>query len=147
MTRDVYQDLYSRGCVDVDPIPAMDLQNEIQTIFRPEAFRNLTAEQYEFIRPALTLASRLITEDAYMEFWVHLCSADPVEDSGRKRGADETKIGEVLCADPNIPANEAVAMARTALGELSHNLTFFSLDNAYSEKRDNGAGEFRWRYA
>ncbi|EDU50632.1 predicted protein [Pyrenophora tritici-repentis Pt-1C-BFP] len=91
MTRDVYQDLYSRGCVDVDPIPAMDLQNEIQTIFRPEAFRNLTAEQYEFIRPALTLASRLITEDAYMEFWVctDTCtntSKEPLDPNPKKPG-------------------------------------------------------------
>ncbi|CAE7001274.1 hypothetical protein PTNB85_09071 [Pyrenophora teres f. teres] len=140
MSRDVYQEFYRRGCVDVDPIPAMDLQNDIHAIFRPEAFRGLTAEQYTFIRPALTLASRFITDEAYMEYWAHLCSAQRVEDSARELSGEEDKPGHILRANPDISANEAVGMARTALAELATNLTFFFFDDVYSS-RVKAAGE------
>src|SRR4051794_35814522 len=96
MTRAVYEELYRRGCVDVTPVPAMNLQNEVHVIFRRDAFRGITATQYNFMRPALTLASRFITENEYMEFWAHLCTAGLVKDNQRELHFSESETGQVL---------------------------------------------------
>ena len=141
MSRDVYQELYRHGCVEVDPIPAMDLQNGIHVIFRQAAFGNITAEQYNRMRPALTLASRFITEDAYLGYWAHLCTANLVEDTSRALGPGETKRGRVLQADPNITEHDARKRAQNAFTSLANNLTFFFLDDAYSSSADVAVAE------
>lgn len=51
----------------------MDLANPIHPIFARSQFEGgLTVREYKFIRPALRLASRFITEDNYLSWWVHL---------------------------------------------------------------------------
>lgn len=132
MTREVYEELWTRGCIEVDFLPRPNLRNPIHDIFRLDAFTDLNEEEYEFIEPAVRLASRFITEDEYMGFWTQLCTGQLADDSRPgKQFAEEVRL-HVL---EETTDNNAVtrAQAHKAFSDLADCLTFFIMDEEWSE--------------
>jgi hypothetical protein len=65
--------LQELGRMEVDGLSPCDLTNDIHPMNRLDRFTNVIEDEYDFIRPALQLASKFLTEDAMMDFWNHIC--------------------------------------------------------------------------
>lgn len=68
----VLRTLYSHGCVELDNLPACNLQNDTHPCLGRARFRDLTEAVYRFLEPAVTLASRFINNRQYLDFWTDL---------------------------------------------------------------------------
>ncbi|KAH7372277.1 hypothetical protein BKA66DRAFT_387498, partial [Pyrenochaeta sp. MPI-SDFR-AT-0127] len=130
---DVYDELQRRGCIENDELPPMDLNNPIHKIFRREAFTDITDDEYERLFPAVTLASRFITEDEYMGFWTHMCSGKSVNDKRPgERFRDKWRI-QVIEKNATISDAEALSRTRQEMLAMADNLTFFIIDKEWSK--------------
>jgi len=78
MSRALYSDLNRGRYIEVQQVLKMTLENPIHSLFRREAFLDLSNAEYDAIRPAVTLASRYISEDAMMGFWTRMQYRDLV---------------------------------------------------------------------
>lgn len=133
ISKHVYQELYQRGCIEVQGLPPVDLKNAIHPIFSRQAFTDISDNEYERIRPAITLASRFITEDEYMGFWTHMCTGRSVDDDR----AGKEYIGEwrvQVIEEASTDSKEALKQTQQTLLDLANNLTFFILDEEWSTK-------------
>jgi hypothetical protein len=124
MPEDVLGELYDRGCVEVTGLPACNLTNPVHDLYLQAAFQGFTDEEYEFIRPAVLLASRLVSEHEYMGFWTHMYSGQTVHHgtAGWQRietPATQTQTTAQLLID-----------ARAALNDMATRMTFFCWDGA-----------------
>jgi hypothetical protein len=150
ITKPEYRKLWQKGCMEVSPLPPFNLENEVHELFRPEAFVGLDEWEYQFILPAVTLASRFIEDGPYLEFWKQLCTGRLVPDErpGRKSRKDEPKVKlNTLFADldEDEDDDDATRLVEHSFGEIASvgNLTFFFLDEEWStwENMENTAAE------
>ncbi|KAF2654008.1 hypothetical protein K491DRAFT_680047 [Lophiostoma macrostomum CBS 122681] len=72
---ELMEKLQAAGCAEVDDLDPVNLTNDIHPMFARERFsqNQLTEAEYQFIRPALQLASKFLTAPAMMDFWNHIC--------------------------------------------------------------------------
>ncbi|CBX98618.1 predicted protein [Plenodomus lingam JN3] len=127
MSLDAFHTLWSRGCIEVDKFLDPDLRNDIHTVFARERFPHLRDDEYDYIRPATTLASRFILERNYLGFWLRLCAGSPRTRVDPNKKGEEVYIGEV---------DGLTAMKTTeALKEIAQHITWFNIDSQWS-KRD-----------
>ncbi|KAF1842720.1 uncharacterized protein K460DRAFT_340083 [Cucurbitaria berberidis CBS 394.84] len=132
LSKDTYDEMYRRGCIEDKELPPMDLQNPIHPVFRREAFTDISDDEYERIRPALTLASRLITEEEYMGFWTHICTGRPVDDNRRGKMCNGRWRNQVIEA-ATVDSQEALAQTQQTLLNMADNLSFVVLDEEWSK--------------
>jgi hypothetical protein len=102
-SRLIYSLLHEKGCVEVRNILSMTLTNAIHAIFPAAKFESLSAAGYAEIRPAVTLASRFITEPEYLGFWTHLGTGIMERDTRPLKRTFET--ARDLRKDANCPAS------------------------------------------
>ncbi|KAJ4372053.1 hypothetical protein N0V83_003826 [Neocucurbitaria cava] len=139
MNRATWNTLNSRGCIEAENLPECDLMNDTHPIFRREAFTNISDDEYERIQPAVTLASRFITEDEYMGFWTHMCTGEVVDD-------DDRPGYQVIQAATTKKRNkghkdDGKVRTRHELEEIAIGLTFFMFDEAWSEVNTTRSAE------
>jgi hypothetical protein len=115
----------------------MNLTNQVHPIFQDNAFRGLNALEYAEILPAVTLASRFIDEDEYMDFFAHLSAGIMAKDTrppNKKFQKTSERKNDVINPDPtnnlNVAANLAAARTqiRAEFAAMSNHLRFFSLN-------------------
>ncbi|KAH9866041.1 hypothetical protein J1614_008605 [Plenodomus biglobosus] len=133
MSLDVFRTLWSRGCVEIDNFPDPDLQNDIHPVFARERFPHLRDTEYDYIRPATTLASRFIQERNYMGFWLRLCAGRPETRPISGKAGHEFYIGAI---DGFLAMKTAVA-----LEEIAQHITWFNIDRQWSERDPRRVGE------
>jgi hypothetical protein len=137
---DTFHDLWDCSFIAVDNLPAPDLQNAIHPISPRAAFLCLASDtEYNFIRPAVKLASRIITEPTYLHFWTHLRTASPIERKVRRNG--KLVKGEVLCAPVGMHRAAEAYHTKRELKSIANNVRFISLDTMWSEGDPRRVGE------
>jgi hypothetical protein len=72
MPQAVLQQLYADGCVEVNNIPACNLTNAPHPLFQRQRFTNFTAAEYAVIQPSVLLASKLITDNEFLDFFMRM---------------------------------------------------------------------------
>jgi hypothetical protein len=137
----VLRTLYTRGCVELDNLPVWDLQNAIHPCFDRARFRDLTEAEYKFLTPAVTLASRLIKEREYLDFWTTMTVGKPKERSTREDGVDvkDEYIVPNATWTQHLPAAKR-ALTRRKLKEIAGIITFFNIDEKWSQADNDRVG-------
>ncbi|CAO2656600.1 Nn.00g054030.m01.CDS01 [Neocucurbitaria sp. VM-36] len=143
--RSTWNGLYDRGCIEAADLQATDLENPIHPIFRREAFTNISDGEYDRLQPEVTLASRFITEKAYMGFWTHICTGEAVDDDrpGKKfKGKWRIQaIEDAMTEYSDDNDEDALVQTRQALEDMADALTFFILDEEWCEVEPLRAAE------
>jgi hypothetical protein len=117
--------LWDSSCISVDDLPAPNLTNPIHPVYARERFAQLTDAQYDYIRPATTLASKFITEKNYMGFWMRLRAGHPETRQVIGKTVTETYIGEI--------DGPLALMTRKALRDIAQYITWTNMDRPWSE--------------
>lgn len=128
MSEEVPRTLQERDCLDMSGAPSCDLQNGIHPIFVAENFISLSGQEYIFLRPALTLATRFIIDDEYQDFWLHILYGHTVPRTRQKR-LEEYVVSDFAQDDLSHRWNGLEAIFAT----LSERIKFFVKDVAWSE--------------
>lgn len=123
----LYRDLCNRGYVEVNGLPTSDLTDAIHPIFKRRFFKGLTAAEWRVMRPTLILASRYITEKAYMGFWTHICTGTRIRRGDVDRGHYVVEEGNFMMED------EALEKTKQALLNSSNKLKFFFKNRSWSD--------------
>jgi hypothetical protein len=141
ISNEVFRALYERRCVDLDHLPDCNLKNSIHPMFAQSQFTDLNAEEYGFLVPAMTLASRFIIDDTYLEFFEQLRYGKL---STRKDPNNPKTIQEYIATSTKY--NEDPTVRRNALGQslndLAKSVKFFTKDEKWSQSDESVAEAF-----
>jgi hypothetical protein len=157
ISNDVLRELYERRCVEVDDLPDCNLRNPVHPIFAQSQFTDLSVDEYRFLIPAITLASRFIIDNIYLEFFEQLLYGNV---STRTSSGISRKRQEYLA--PNTEHFECPTFRRNALkqslSDMAKSVKFFTKDEAwsrsdeavaeaFSDSRDRDCKHYRSRHA
>lgn len=122
--------LYERGYIEGHNLLPCDLDNGIHPIFDAKRFTDLSPKEYNSIQPALQLATRLITDDAYRDFWLSMLFGRTK--SRRRRGKQE----EYIIPDPahdDLDDTYRWEHLKWMFSDLAERITFFVKDAEWSK--------------
>ncbi|KAI9684197.1 MAG: hypothetical protein M1829_003467 [Trizodia sp. TS-e1964] len=68
----LHEDLVRMGAIEMARVQGCTLSNDIHPLFHPSSFENTPPQMYAALRPALQLASHLLTHAPLQAWWVHL---------------------------------------------------------------------------
>jgi hypothetical protein len=133
---ELQEKLQPLGCIEVDDLEPANLTNDIHPLFARERFSEdqLTEAEYEYIRPALQLASKFLTEPAMMDFWNHICHGH-LRIKKRHRGVlldPENHNYYIKSGMKGKDPKAALETTRQKLIELSRNLEIWFADRRES---------------
>ncbi|KAF2018108.1 hypothetical protein BU24DRAFT_421111 [Aaosphaeria arxii CBS 175.79] len=138
--------LQQMGCLEVPSLPRPTLRNDIHRIFRLDSwmrgYGQGTERFYTRMKPALRLASLMITESCMLPWFTHLCHGKRV----RVEGTHDSK-GYVYL-EPRRPSREGIEEVRRALRDLAEVVVFMFVPERYSEgkwKNSWGTSAVCWR--
>lgn len=116
--------LQQHGALEVDDLLPINLQNEIHPIFARDRFVIWSDAAYDIVKPGLRLASKFLTEDAMLEWWVHTAFGVVAgDDSGL----------ECLMMSPKERHRSALHITRAAITELAEHITLGVYDRLDSD--------------
>ena len=129
MDLEVFRELWDRACIEVDNLPDANLRNATHPCFARERFSGyLNDQQYEAIEPAVTLASRLLTDEHYIKFFTTLLLGERTEFTRRVKS---TVRREHYFQGPD---SWTMTNMRTkiALKAFAPNIKWFGMDETWS---------------
>jgi hypothetical protein len=157
LSSDVLRELYERRCVEVDDLPDCNLQNPVHPIFARSQFTDLSVDEYQFLIPAMTLASRFIIDDTYLEFFEQLRYGNIFT---RKSPGTSRDKQEYLAPNTKYLKNPKVRRKalKNNLSEIAKSVKFFTKNEAwshsdeavaeaFSDSRDRDCKHYRSRHA
>jgi len=141
LTNTVLRNLHNQRCIELANLPQENLTQVIHPIFVTANFPDLTQAEYNFLRPALRLASRFITHNEYLDFWETLTTGKVVEHKYNDGLVDKT--GEHIVRRPrlNMTAAQRRTATRAALTNIAGNLSFFNMSEPWSRADSGSIGQ------
>jgi hypothetical protein len=150
MSSELLSNLQARGCTSVTEPPVPSLTNPIYPLFTARNFSELSKKEYTFIEPSLRLASRFVTEEAMMPFWMRVHhgeiatewrSGEEVrfyKDEHHASGAEDSDKEEATeKADKARKEKET----RSALGKIARHLKIVSMSKTMANDNDDAIGK------
>jgi hypothetical protein len=138
LSAEVFRQLWDRNCIEVDNLPAENLANAIDPVFARERFAGaLTAEEYNFIRPAARLASRFLTAANYIDFWKALTAGRPIARTVR---VDGKAVVEYYIRHPP-PAAALQTRTLNMFQSIAPHIQWFNMDREWTDASSDHVAE------
>ncbi|KAF2109976.1 hypothetical protein BDV96DRAFT_584908 [Lophiotrema nucula] len=69
LSKSILQQLHEGGCMEVEHLPLTNLEGEIHPMYSFRNFTNIPRDEYDYVRPALQLATKSLMTDSMLEFF------------------------------------------------------------------------------